>query len=230
MSSRITDLVKVKEFTYSFEVTPNITFDQIDKLAISPAFFSITWHSKSHGCSDLDIAPLKLASHLKSKGENVCLHLSCDLMKKEYLDSLLKRLQEQGICNIFVILGESYDPGASEFKSSKELVQYIRKQTGDYFCIGVAGYPDDPKTYGALKEKVENGANFILTQAFTEFNSFKIFVKECEKLGITIPVIPGIDVVKKLVIDIKKSEFGVNHAHLYTMNKLDKVQKLIKEI
>jgi methylenetetrahydrofolate reductase (NADPH) len=79
------------------------------------------------------------------------------------------------------------------------LVKYIRAEFGDFFCIAVAGYPeghleatsfeDDMKH---LKEKVDAGADLIVTQLFYDNDSFLEYVDKCKKMGITIPILPGI--------------------------------------
>lgn len=91
---------------------------------------------------------------------------------------------------------------------------HIRKEFGDHFCICVAGkyvitqftiillnigYPDghpDCKSYEEdivhLKEKVDAGADFIITQLFFEAETFYKFYDDCRKIGITVPIIPGI--------------------------------------
>lgn len=103
--AKITDLLRKKEFSFSLEVTPDISEQQIDNLSVEPAFFSVTWHAKSHQNKSLDIPPLKTARYLRSKGKNVLLHLSCDLMTQEFLLELLEMLQKYEIRNLFVVLG-----------------------------------------------------------------------------------------------------------------------------
>lgn len=82
-----------------------------------------------------------------------------------------------------------------------------RKQHGDYFGIGVAGYPeahpdyivDDPeqmkKNYwdslAYLKQKIDAGADFIITQLFYRVERFLQFVEDCRSIGITCPILPG---------------------------------------
>lgn len=104
--NKITDLIEqTREFSFSIEVTPNITESEIDDLEVEPTFFSVTWHAKSHQCLNFDIAPVKTATLLKNKNKEVLLHISCDYMRKTYLDELLNKLQEKGICNLFIVLG-----------------------------------------------------------------------------------------------------------------------------
>lgn len=105
---KITELIGKNKFTYSFEVTPDVNREEIDSIDAEPDFVSVTWHAKSHLCNDLDIQPLKTASYLRSKNYQVLLHLTCDLMKKHYLERVLAFLQEKGICNLFLVLGGKY--------------------------------------------------------------------------------------------------------------------------
>lgn len=103
--SKVTELIKNKQLSYSFEVTPDISLEEINNLTAEPTFFSITWHAKKHEFKDLEIAPLRLAKYLRGRGKNVLLHLTCDLLKKDYLNSLLAKLHEIDVCNLFVVLG-----------------------------------------------------------------------------------------------------------------------------
>lgn len=106
MSNKLTELIRNKgKFSYSFEVTPDVAEEEIDNLKEYPVFFSVTWHAKSHKCRDLNIEPLKTAYLLRSKQQHVLLHLSCDMMKADYLTQLLNALQEKNICNLFLVLG-----------------------------------------------------------------------------------------------------------------------------
>lgn len=105
-ANKITELIKHKgKFNYSFEVTPDVSEDELFSLKEDPVFFSVTWHAKQHQCKDLNIGPVRTASILRSKQKHVLLHLSCDMLKTDYLDELLTVLQERNICNLFLILG-----------------------------------------------------------------------------------------------------------------------------
>lgn len=103
---KITNILKnLEDFSYSYEVTPNVNWDKLDKLSANTNFICITWHARYYDFKGFDIAPVKLAKHLNDKGMTVCLHLTCDLLKKDYINGLLQHLQEHGICNLFIILG-----------------------------------------------------------------------------------------------------------------------------
>jgi len=89
-----------------------------------------------------------------------------------------------------------------------DLVKFIREKHGDFFGIGVAGYPeahpdaicDDPeqfkKNYAGeleyLKKKIDAGAQLIITQMFFDTKVFGTFVEDCRKWGIMCPVVPGL--------------------------------------
>ncbi|CAH2090354.1 unnamed protein product [Euphydryas editha] len=264
MTRKIIEIIKDTGYiSYSFELTPDISEEELDYLEFEPLFFSTTWHAQTHKCINLEIAPLKLANSLTNKGKNVLLHISCTNLRRDYANMLLTALRDKGICNLFIILGENFDPNNTDFKSSQELIKYVRQLTGSYFCIGVAGFPDRNDKMLHLKEKIDSGADFILTQAFFEHNIFKKFVIKCRELNINVPVIPGIfpfeskeelegfvklckvhvsndfmeilhtksgiEATAKLINDMLK-ELQVKHFHLFTLNKVQRIVKLLDKI
>jgi len=112
-----------------------------------------------------------------------------------------------GIQNIFALRGdpphgsEHWIPTDPRFVHAADLVAYIRSipEYADYFCIGVAGYPEghteaEPgdDQIGYLKAKVDAGADYILTQLFYDVDSFFEWVTEVRKRGIAVPIIPGV--------------------------------------
>jgi len=85
------------------------------------------------------------------------------------------------------------------FAHASDLIKYIRQEYGDYFDIGVAGYPEGhPEAPNIetdilyLKQKIELGATFIITQMFYDVDNFLQWVGQCRAIGITVPIIPGI--------------------------------------
>merc|ERR1719321_1999688 len=146
---------------------------------------------------------------LKYRGLNVMMHLTCTNMPKEKLKEALDTCKENGICNILALRGDPpgyLEKGGEGFKQCEggfayatDLVKYIREEYGDYFCVAVAGYPeghleatsfDDDMKH--LKEKVDAGADLIVTQLFYDNPSFLAYVEKCKGMGITIPILPGI--------------------------------------
>lgn len=73
------------------------------------------------------------------------------------------------------------------------MIRYIKSKFGDYFAIGIAGFPDssDEKMH-QTKEKIDGGANFILTQAFFDPSLYKAYVDRCKNFGIDVPIVPGV--------------------------------------
>jgi len=85
---------------------------------------------------------------------------------------------------------DSWEQCDDGFAHAVDLVKFIRKNYGDYFGITVAGYPETHVSAASpeedlkyLKEKVDAGADFIITQLFYDVNMFFEFVKRCRKIG-----------------------------------------------
>ena len=108
---------------------------------------------------------------------------------------------EQGIRHLVALRGDMpsgvHEPG--EFRYANELIEFIRAETGDHFFIEVAAYPEfHPQASTAsedllnFKRKVDAGADAAITQYFYNADAYFHFVESCEKLGIDIPIVPGI--------------------------------------
>ena len=155
-------------------------------LALNPLFITVTWGAGgSTSEKSLDLA----ATCQKEIGLTTVLHLTCTNTNKEIIDNALEKAKEQGIRNILALRGdpprtEEYWIPDCDFNNSVDLVKYIKQQYGDYFCIGVAGYPEghvdgsdssnqDPRNdMPYLVEKVEAGADYIITQLFFDVDKF----------------------------------------------------------
>ena len=133
------------------------------------------------------------------------MHLTCVNSTREQLGEVLAEARARGIDNILALRGDP--PGgtgewiATEggFQYSSELVAFIRGLGG--YCIGTAGFPEGhiAQTAGKLAdwkflaEKVEAGADFIITQLFFDNEDFYRFHERLtKKLGVTVPIIPGL--------------------------------------
>lgn len=138
---------------------------------------------------------------------DVCLHLTCTNVEKSSLDETLATAKRLGIKNILALRGdpprgqEYWVAADQRFQHATDLVRYIRQNHGDFFCIGVAGYPEGHADYvdrdvkrdlRYLKEKQDAGAQYIVTQLFYDVDQFLAWYKECRQIGITIPILPGI--------------------------------------
>jgi methylenetetrahydrofolate reductase (NADPH) len=131
-------------------------------------------------------------------------HLTCVGATREQIGELLGQIRALGVRNVLALRGDppnggefQVTPGGFEFSS--QLVSFIRGQ--DHFSIGVAGFPEGHIAckegkyvdWTHLKEKVDAGADFILTQLFfdnADFFEFRDHVTQ--RLGVTVPIVPGI--------------------------------------
>ena len=150
-------------------------------------------------------------------------HLICGGFSKEETENALIDLQFLGIDNVLALRGDSiknestFRPHAEGHAFAVDLIHQISEMNqGNYmmddvqleptdFCIGTAGYPE--KHFEAmnlstdlkyLKDKVDAGAEYIVTQMFFDNQKYFAFVDECRKMGITVPIIPGLKPIKTL--------------------------------
>ncbi|GJJ70789.1 methylenetetrahydrofolate reductase (NADPH) [Entomortierella parvispora] len=197
---------------YSFEYFPPKTsqglsnlFDRIGRMeTLKPTFVTCTWGA---GGSTFEKTTELSAVAQTVHGLETCMHLTCTNMDRGKVDEALAEAKKVGIQNILALRGdpprgqEYWTQVDDTFVHAIDLVRYIRQQYGDYFCIGVAGYPEghmDSTDLSStdeiqfLKEKVEAGADFVLTQLFYDVDGFLAWEKQCRAQGIVCPIIPGI--------------------------------------
>ena len=190
---------------FSFEFYPPKTEEGAANLQIvhsklaelNPDFFSVTFGA---GGSTRD-KTFDTVVAIQAKGIAAAPHLSCVASTKDNIRAILKDYQDNGISKIVALRGDlpSGMMSAGEFRYANELVEFIRQETGDYFQIHVAAYPEvHPQSTSAsedfknFKRKVEAGVNAAITQYFYNAEAYFYFVDNCEKNGITIPIVPGI--------------------------------------
>jgi methylenetetrahydrofolate reductase (NADPH) len=190
---------------FSFEFYPPKTDEGAENLLIvqsklarlNPDFFSVTFGA---GGSTRD-KTFDTVIAIQANGITAAPHLSCVASTKDNIRAILKDYQDNGISKIVALRGDlpSGMMSAGEFRYANELVEFIRQETGDYFQIHVAAYPEiHPQSTNAtedfknFKRKVEAGANAAITQYFYNAEAYFYFVDNCEKNGITIPIVPGI--------------------------------------
>lgn len=205
---KIRDILAENGFTLSFEVFPPKREGSVEELyrvietlkERDPSFISVTYGA---GGSTRD-KTVEIASKIKNElGVEVLTHLTCVQSTREDIAAILEALEERGIENILALRGDPPE-GSDSFTRTKggfgyanEMVAFIRSE-GE-FSIGVAGYPEghpqapDRETdLINLKKKVDAGADFITTQLFFNNEDFYRFRDDAMRLGITIPIIPGI--------------------------------------
>ncbi len=189
----------------SFEFFPPQTPEGVEKLtaarqrlaAMKPEFFSVTFGA---GGSTQD-RTLKTIRQIHAEGHSATPHLSCVGSTRDNVRALLFAYKDIGIRRIVALRGDLPSGMASigEFQYANELVSFIRAQTGEHFHIEVAAYPEfHPQANSAredmlnFKRKINAGANSAITQYFYNADGYFRFVDECRKLGVTVPIVPGI--------------------------------------
>ncbi|KAF8987030.1 hypothetical protein BGZ52_006564 [Haplosporangium bisporale] len=209
---KIAEKAAEKNPFYSFEYFPPKTsqglsnlYDRIGRMqSLSPTFVTCTWGA---GGSTFEKTTELSAVAQTVHGLETCMHLTCTNMDRGKVDDALAEAKRAGIQNILALRGdpprgqEYWTQVDDTFVHAIDLVRYIRQQYGDYFCIGVAGYPeghmDSTETDSSveiqyLKEKIDAGADFVLTQLFYDVDGFLAWEKQCRSQGILCPIIPGI--------------------------------------
>jgi methylenetetrahydrofolate reductase (NADPH) len=169
-----------------------------DALArLNPRFVSVTFGA---GGSTRE-GTLETVRELLASGLDTAPHLSCIGSTKESILELLNTYREMGVNRIVALRGDmpSGMRDTGELHFANELVGFIRRETGSHFHIEVAAYPEfHPQAKSAqadlqnFKRKVEAGANGAMTQYFYNPDAYLRFIDDCEKLGIDIPIVPGI--------------------------------------
>jgi len=190
---------------YSFEFFPPKTPEGMAKLRearkqlaqLNPKFFSVTFGA---GGSTRD-RTLETVLEIQSEGLEAAPHISCISSSRDELRDILDLYKTHGIRHLVALRGDlpSGEFSASEFRYANELVEFIRAETGDWFEIEVAAYPEIHPEAGSakadlasFKRKVDAGANSAITQYFYNTDAYFRFMDECDVMGITIPVYPGI--------------------------------------
>lgn len=207
----LTELFKQKDKTFSFEVFPAKTPEGDIKLIheilkafsiLKPDFVSCTYGAGG-GNKDKTLA---IVEHIQ-KAYNIpaMAHLTCICHTKQEIQEIVKKIVFKGIDNILAMRGDppknnpSLVPGLDNYKYSSELVTFLRQEYKNKFCLGVAGFPEmhplsptKESDIKYLKNKIDCGADFIITQLFFDNQLYFDYVKSVRQAGITKRVIPGI--------------------------------------
>ena len=189
---------------YSFEFFPPKTEAGREKLiatrnelnSLAPDFFSVTYGA---GGSTRDNTR-GIVLDAKAAGIDVAPHLSFGGDEEEEVLALVEQYRQAGVRRIVALRGDiPSGMGATRLVYARELVEFIRKHTGDHFELEVAAYPEvhpDAPSYeqdvAYLKEKLDAGANSAITQYFFNADAYFYFLDACEKAGIDKPIYPGI--------------------------------------
>ena len=281
---KISDILKENRVTLTYEVFPPRAGDTYAAVAekartisaLRPAFMSVTYRAGG----DTSDYTVELASDISGRfGVESLAHLTCVSSTRQQVADVLVKLREHGVQNILALRGDipPEGPTAHDYAYAAELVRDIKAQ-GD-FCVGGAcypeGHPESPNKQAEaggkaadiehLKEKVDAGCEFLITQMFFDNSIFYNFLYRIRERGIDVPVVAGIMPVTnakqvkritqlsgnylpekfKAVVDrfggdpaamrqagvayatgqiIDLIANGVNHIHVFTMNKPEVAQ------
>lgn len=194
---------------FSIEFFPPKTPEGAEKLRVTraklaelhPSYFSVTFGaggSTQQGTRDTVL-------EIKREGHDAAPHLSCMGTSRENLRTMLQDYKSHGIKRLVALRGDlpsGYGLGgfsSGEFRYANELIEFIRAETGDWFHIEVAAYPevhpqakspqDDLQNFA---RKVKAGADAAITQYFYNGDAYFRFVEDAHKTGINVPIIAGI--------------------------------------
>lgn len=196
----------LKTFNISFEFFPPKSVESSEQLCAvalklaecMPHFFSVTFGAGG-STRDGTVDTVKMLQ--QKTAVQVVPHLSCIGSNRQDIIQIIDCYQQMNVEHLLALRGDlpSGAGQAGEFKYAYELVQFIRKITGEVFKITVAAYPEiHPEANKAqddilaLKRKYEAGANAAITQYFFNPDAYFYYLDECNRLGINLPIIPGI--------------------------------------
>ncbi len=209
MIRKISDILKEKERTYSFEFflpkteegkrgifeTASIFKD------LKPDWFSVTYRPEA--------TTRELTTDIVNEFQNrfgipTMHHFTCVGHSKAELKAIIEKMKQKNICNILALLGdppqgvEHWEPAPDGLEYCYQLIELIRSY-GDFFSIGVAGFPEghidcpDKETDSKyLKIKIDAGGEFVITQLFFDNKEYFEYVERVRKVGVTVRIIPGI--------------------------------------
>lgn len=169
-------------------------------MKLSPSFISVTYGA---GGSTQE-ASFNLIDYINNTiGLVTMAHYTCVNATKETVARDLDFFYEKNIENLVLLRGDppkgetKFNNVGGDFHFASELIEFAAEQ--DRFCIAAAGYPEKhPESetldtdIARLKEKVDKGADFVVTQLFFDNSSYFDYVDRARKAGVTVPIIPGI--------------------------------------
>jgi methylenetetrahydrofolate reductase (NADPH) len=190
---------------YSLEFFPPRSDDGVAKLRaaraefarLRPAFCSVTFGA---GGSTRE-GTLATVLEIRADGMEGAPHISCIGSTREGIRDVLNQYRSHGIRHLVALRGDlpSGTADVGDFRYANELVRFIRDETGDWFHVDVAAYPEyHPQSRNpdddieSFRRKIDAGANSAITQYFFNADAYWSFVDACGDRGITVPIVPGI--------------------------------------
>ena len=190
---------------FSIELFPPKTAEGAEKLRVTrqklselhPKYFSVTFGAGG----STQRGTLDTVLEILAAGADAAPHLSCVGGSRDAIRAILAEFKGHGIRRLVALRGDlpSGYGGGGEFRYANELVEFIRAETGDWFHIEVAAYPevhpqarspqDDLQNFA---RKVQAGADAAITQYFYNADAYFQFVEQTRKLGLDLPIVAGI--------------------------------------
>lgn len=205
---KIAELWKKKSTTFSFEFFPPKTDEEGALVletarslkSLDPDYISVTWGAGG----GTRRKTLDLVSAIKNDvGIETMAHLTCVGAGRRNVDEILEEMGRRGVQNILALRGDpprgsaQFEPHPDGFRHASELVRHIRARLDA--CLGVAGYPeghpecpDLNKDLDHLKFKVDQGADFVVTQLFFDPTDFLRFRDRAADRGVRVPIVAGV--------------------------------------
>jgi methylenetetrahydrofolate reductase (NADPH) len=194
---------------FSIEFFPPKTPEGVAKLratraalaAVQPQYFSVTFGAGG----TTQKGTLETVLEIRAEGHDAAPHLSCVGSSRDSLRAILQEYRDKGIRRLVALRGDlpsgygASGLAAGEFRYANELVEFVRAETGDWFHIEVAAYPEThPQAKSpqddlqSFVRKVRAGADGAITQYFYNADAYFRFVDEARKAGADVPVVAGI--------------------------------------
>ena len=237
---RIASILNEKEITLSCEVFPPKHFDGIAQASavaqeiagLHPSFMSVTYGAAGSTPGHT----IAVAKAVAETGVTPLCHLTCVQSTREHVQHVLADMKTAGMENVLALRGDCgpnerhFMPHPQGHSHAIDLVRQIAAMNrGQFvdgeveechhskFSIGVAGYPevhaearDITSDIARLRDKVDAGAEYVITQMFFDNAKYFDFVRRCREAGITVPIIPGIKPLSTLRhLEILPETFGV---------------------
>lgn len=209
---KVSEFYKKQKHTFSFEFFPPKTQEAEEKLfetalqlkELKPSFVSVTYGAGGTTRANT----LRIVSRIKNEiGIEAAAHLTCVGHTKAEIEAILLELKKQNIENIVALRGDA-PQGSSGFQAmeggfsyASELVKFIRsdERFAKHFSLAVAGYPeghveckDKQQDLLNLKNKIDQGADLVVTQLFFDNADYFHLVERLHKMGVKIPIVAGI--------------------------------------
>jgi len=198
-------VTSVRHPAYSLEFFPPKTPDGIARLRaargelarLRPAFCSVTFGA---GGSTRE-GTLSTVLEIRAEGMDGVPHLSCVGGSREGIRDVLAQYRAHGIRHLVALRGDlpSGSAAVGDFRYASELVGFIREETGDWFHVDVAAYPEyHPQAHNpdddlaSFERKIAAGADSAITQYFFNADAYWQFVDRCTSRRIDVPIVPGV--------------------------------------